>query len=447
LNLKDTGIEWIEKIPQDWKIHKIKYSSYVKGRIGWQGLRSDDYTTEGPYLITGTEFINGKIDWKNCHHVDQSRYEQDPYIQVQNNDILITKDGTIGKVAIVEEMPGPATLNSGVLIIRPLNNLYLPEYMFWILQSDIFTQYIEYSKTGTTINHLYQDTFENFVFVTPSSLKEQDIISRILDKKIEEINHQILKRFRLIELLNEKIYALVNYVVTKGLDISKKRKDTGIEWIEKIPQDWKIIPLKYLLQNRSKGIKIGPFGSSIKLEHLRDSGFKIYGQENIIKDNFEFGERFINQEKFDELKIFEILPNDVLITMMGSAGKSKVVPDGIEKGIMDSHLLRLRPKANMCNANFLSLLINSSYYVKAQIEMAFRGAVMDGLNSNIIKSILICLPPVAEQEVIHQHVKNKIDQIENLIKKINLQIGKLDEYKQSLISSSITGKIVEKITK
>ncbi len=140
LKKKNSEIQWVGEIPEYWKIQKIKYSSYVKGRIGWQGLRSDEFTDDGPYLITGTEIINGKVDWKSCYHVQRWRFEQDPYIQIKNNDLLITKDGTIGKIAFVDNIPGPTTLNSGVIVVRPLNDFYLPRYMFWILQSEIFVR-------------------------------------------------------------------------------------------------------------------------------------------------------------------------------------------------------------------------------------------------------------------------------------------------------------------
>jgi type I restriction enzyme S subunit len=177
LDMKDSNIEWIGQIPKHWNINKIKFCSYVKGRVGWQGLRSEEFTDSGPYLITGTDFENGKINWNKCYHVEKWRYEQDPYIQIRNNDLLITKDGTIGKVALVEDMPDNATLNSGIMVIRSQQNSYLHKFMFWILNSYIFNQYIEYSKRGSTIHHLYQETFENFIFASPRNLKEQqDII-------------------------------------------------------------------------------------------------------------------------------------------------------------------------------------------------------------------------------------------------------------------------------
>jgi len=110
--MKPSGIAWIGDIPKEWSMKKIKYISVLKGRIGWQGLTSDEYTDERAFLITGTDFANGHINWDTCVHVPMKRWEQAKDIQIENGDLLITKDGTVGKVAIVDGLNSPASLNS-----------------------------------------------------------------------------------------------------------------------------------------------------------------------------------------------------------------------------------------------------------------------------------------------------------------------------------------------
>ncbi len=119
---KNSGREFYGEIPAHWHIEKIKYNSYVKGRQGWQNLRSEEYQEEGPFLVTGTHFDKeGSVDWSQCHHISEERYGRDSDIWKKNNDVLITKDGTIGKVAYIDYLPDKACLNSHLLIIR---NLY-----------------------------------------------------------------------------------------------------------------------------------------------------------------------------------------------------------------------------------------------------------------------------------------------------------------------------------
>ena len=101
-----SGVGWIGGYPAAWELTRVKFESYVKARVGWHGLKSDDFTEEGPYLVTGSDFVGPVIKWQNCYHCDVARYDQDPYIQLKNGDLLITKDGTIGKVALVSKLDG-----------------------------------------------------------------------------------------------------------------------------------------------------------------------------------------------------------------------------------------------------------------------------------------------------------------------------------------------------
>jgi type I restriction enzyme S subunit len=142
---KDSGIKWIGEIPEGWEVNKIKNTSYVKGRIGWHGLTSEEYSDEGAYLVTGTDFKDGVIEWDDCHHVGWDRYKEDPYIHLKEDDLLITKDGTIGKIALIKILPNKATLNSGIFLVRPLNKKYIPKFMYWMLNSAVFERFFDFS--------------------------------------------------------------------------------------------------------------------------------------------------------------------------------------------------------------------------------------------------------------------------------------------------------------
>ena len=193
--MKDSEVEWIGSIPEHWNIKLIKNICSLKGRIGWEGLTKDEYISEGPTLITGINFNNGSIDWDSCEHVSEWRYNQDKSIQIKNKDLLITKDGTVGKVAIVKDCPEKVTLNSGVLLLRPLNNEYIEKYLYYVLLSNEFWHWFEIENIGnTTIIHLYQNRFAKFKLTLPP-FDEQITIVDYLDKKCSEIE----------EILNSKI--------------------------------------------------------------------------------------------------------------------------------------------------------------------------------------------------------------------------------------------------
>ena len=166
-----------------------------KARIGWQGLKAEEYLPMGySYLIGGTDFNSGTISLDNISFVNRERYELDPFIQVESGDVLVTKDGTIGKVALVPELNKPATLNSGVFVFRPNEHLRR-DYLYWVLSSSVFTDFIEALSAGSTIKHLYQKDLKEFSFKIPSSLSEQRMIAESLFSMDQEI--QMLQAERL----------------------------------------------------------------------------------------------------------------------------------------------------------------------------------------------------------------------------------------------------------
>ncbi|MGI6308937.1 MAG: restriction endonuclease subunit S [Dethiobacteria bacterium] len=184
-------------IPEDWEVTSINDSSTLKARIGWQGLTTKEYLPDGKYyLVTGTDFVNGKIEWDICNFVDADRYNQDKNIQIKVGDVLVTKDGTIGKVAFIDYLPKEATLNSGVFVVRPKDDNYDSLYFNYIMNFKIFDKFLNKLTAGSTILHLYQKDFIKFCFPLPP-LPEQKAIAKVLsdvDELITSIEKLINKK-------------------------------------------------------------------------------------------------------------------------------------------------------------------------------------------------------------------------------------------------------------
>lgn len=247
---KDSGVKWIGTVPADWEINKIKYIAVLKGRIGWQGLTSDEYTDEGAYLITGVDFENGGINWDSCVHVPMRRWEEARDIQIEDGDLLITKDGTIGKVAIVSGCTAPTSLNSGVLRISTIDG-YDRRFLYWVLQSDVFwTWFADKNAGNSTIQHLYQGDFAEFKYAVPP-IDEQRAIATFLDSECAKIDSIIDDLERQIDRLTRYEESLITETVTRGLNPKATQTASGIEWIGKIPSHWEMKKLRYLgsLQN------------------------------------------------------------------------------------------------------------------------------------------------------------------------------------------------------
>ncbi len=184
----------------DWTPVTFNQVIIPKARIGWQGLKKHEYLRSGySYLIGGTDFSNGTVSLDNISYVTKERYDMDTNIQVAENDVLVTKDGTIGKVAIVPELNKPATLNSGVFVFRT-NSRLVPAFLFRVLQSSVFREFIDTLSAGSTIKHLYQKDLKKFEFEIPADTKEQEAIAAVLTAMDEEIRDLETEREKVIQI-------------------------------------------------------------------------------------------------------------------------------------------------------------------------------------------------------------------------------------------------------
>ena len=194
---KKTRLDGFE---DDWQSVSFNQVITPKARIGWQGLKKHEYLRSGySYLIGGTDFSNGTVSLDNISYVSKERYDMDTNIQVSENDVLVTKDGTIGKVAIVPELNKPATLNSGVFVVRT-NSRLVPAFLFRVLQSSVFREFIDTLSAGSTIKHLYQKDLKKFEVEIPVDTKEQEAIAAVLTVMDEEIRDLETEREKMIQI-------------------------------------------------------------------------------------------------------------------------------------------------------------------------------------------------------------------------------------------------------
>jgi type I restriction enzyme S subunit len=173
------------EIPGDWQQAPLHAISSMHGRIGWQGLKQAEFTTTAsdPFLITGVDFRDSGIDWDSAYHVSRERYDIAPQIQLRPADVLMTKDGTIGKLLYIEDIPYPgmATLNSHLLVFRPINGSYIPHFLFYQMSSRRFADHIEHHKSGSTFFGLSQEATGRFRVLLPSIDEQRAIATALSD--------------------------------------------------------------------------------------------------------------------------------------------------------------------------------------------------------------------------------------------------------------------------
>ena len=192
----------------DWKEKKLSEIAVMHARIGWQNLRTSEFLDSGEYmLITGTDFQDGVINFKTCHYVEKERYDQDKHIQIKNGSILITKDGTLGKVAFVDGLKKPATLNAGVFNVENQDDVD-GRYLFQYLKAPFLMDYVSLKATGGTIKHLNQNILVDFPVKLPSKSEQQKIGSYFshLDSLISLQQRKLEKLKNIKKSLLEKMF-------------------------------------------------------------------------------------------------------------------------------------------------------------------------------------------------------------------------------------------------
>ena len=429
---KDSGNEWIGRIPESWKSTKLFNLCTIKGRIGWNGLRSDEFKENSyAYLVTGQDFNSSEIDWSRCYQIDKERYDEDPFIQLKNGDILITKDGTIGKIAKVSNMDKPACLNSGIFVLKQRKITFVQNYLYWYLVSPLLIDYNSYINSGgTTIMHLYQNVFERFPLLIPP-FNEQQRIANYLDEKCGEIDALIGLQGQMIEELKTYKQSIITEAVTKGLNHNAKLVPSGIDWIGEIPEGWKVFALKWLMELYA--------GATPKSDNEKFWDGDIpwitpadYKTEDIFVSG---GRRNISQKGLESCAT-TILPK-------GSIIFSKRAPIGLVA--INSEPLCTNQGCIGCIVN-QSRALNKYYYYtlsifKEQFELYGSGTTFKEISATKFADFIVPVPPLLEQQEIVRYLDDKCSEIDKLIDVKQQKIEKLKDYKKGVIYEAVTGKI------
>lgn len=427
---KNSGVEWIGKIPEGWNIIRMKHYFYMKGRIGWQGLKADEFTEEGPYLVTGTDFANGKVCWERCYHISEKRYNEAPEIHVQQGDLLITKDGTVGKLALIDEKPEKVSLNSHLLILRPTKDGIDNHFIYWSLQSVNFKDYTGLASSGSTMASLSQEKIGEYPLLLPSP-SEQQAIASYLDHKVGQIDASVSAINAQINDLKAYRQSIICEAVTKGLNPDAKMKDSGVEWIGEIPEEWKCIKLAWLYPNMGSGTT--PDTNNLNYYSENGTNWLQTGDLNdgmIIKTSKHITDLAIRERG---LKIY---PSGSVVIAMYGATIGKVGLLNIDT--TTNQACCVLPMSEDMNNRFSFYVMQAS---KSSLVSKSIGGGQPNISQSIIKEHKIPVPSLNEQQAIADYLDKKTSQIDSSIASLEAQRDDLNALKQSIISEAVTGKI------
>lgn len=427
-----------------WSSNEVKALFYIKGRLGWKGLRASEFSEDGPFLITGTDFEGGRIDWNRSYHVSERRYVESPEIAVQPTDVLITKDGTIGKVAFVDPIPHPgrASLNSHLFLVRGRTGSTSQRFAFYVFSSDLFRQYINAKQSGSTLSGLSQRVFEEFQFPLPA-VETQQYIAAVLTTVDEAIEgtEALITKTRQIKA------GLMHDLFTQGVapdgQLRPPRKEAPMLYKESplgwIPKEWGCETLHDLLAKTACPMRSGPFGSALLKDELVETGVPLLGIDNVFSETFvaEY-RRFVTRRKFVELNRYSVFPGDVIITIMGTVGRCCVVPDDIGDALSSKHLWTMTFDQRRVLPELVCWQMNHASWVKSWFASRAQGAVMDAIQSSTLRTLWLPVPPMDEQLL----MRGRYIACEARLSTEREELAKLLQQKRGLMHDLLTGRVL-----
>jgi type I restriction enzyme S subunit len=313
------------------------------------------------------------------------------------------------------------------------------DFLAWLLRGTARETLDRLDEAGHGTKALRMEAWTSMKLPAPPEAEQRAIVA-FLDRETAKIDALVEEQRRLIELLKEKRQAVISHAVTKGLAPSAPMKDSGVEWLGEVPAHWTLCRLKHVVQ-AADGIQMGPFGGMLTDLASEATGLKLYGQENTISGDFERGNRWLKDEQFRELQRYQLLPGDFVVTRKGTLGGCRLVPNSILPGIADSDTIRVRVDKGWIDPQFALILLQDAIYISAQIELTKRGAILAGLNTDVVANLRLALPPLDEQRTVCSHVEDADRTIFDLINENEAAIGLLTERRDALISAAVTGKI------
>ena len=414
---KDSGIDWLGEIPEGWEVRR--FGDFYKSRMGETILANQLLENGKVPVLSATEEDNifGYLDTAN--------------VVLKEGDIVIPARGSsIGHVKLISF---PCTSTQTTILCQSLNKSD-PKYTKYHL---LGLRNILFYFDRTAIPQVTVEQIKSNIFLIPP-ISEQKTIANFLDHKIKEIDDLIAKKEELLKLLAEKRTALITNAVTKGLNPNAKMKDVGIAWLGDIPEQSKVERLDHTAKIKTSNVdkKIQEDEALVKLCNYVD----IYYNEKITSE-INFMEA---SASFTEIEKFKLKKGDVVLTKDSESPSDIGIPALIEENI-DSlvcgyHLAVLESIPNKTYGGYLYYAIKSRSSA-VQFEVLANGVTRFGLSKDDMKSLLIVLPSIEDQKIIADFLDKKTSEIDQTTTKIKEAIERLKEYRTSLITNAVTGKI------
>ena len=433
---KPSGIDWLGDIPDGWEVKRLKHAVKELVGGGTPDTGNDQNWTDDE---NGTPWVN-IADMTNAFYIQETEkrvtalgLEEKNLRVLPKNTLLYSMYASLGKVALLDI---EAVTNQAILGVVEDKHKASSDFIKWWLIS--IENHLALFSTSSTQNNLNEFKVKNMPLFLPV-LPQQKSIADFLDRETAKIDEMVAKKQKMMELLKEKRQALITHAVTKGLDPKVKMKPSGIDWLGDIPDGWEVKRLKYVSNSRVSNVdKKNEDEIVVRLCNYMD----VYKNE-FINEDIKF---MVATATSDQISNFQLKQEDVIITKDSETPDDIGVPafvklENTENIVCGYHLAISTPNKKVLIGEYLFRLFQSKFF-RSYFEVNCNGVTRFGLDTYSVFNANILLPSLSEQRTIIDFLNRKTEKIDEMMKKAETQIEKLKEYRQALITSAVTGKIM-----
>jgi len=412
---------FFKNIPTNWRLENISDTVFFQEG---PGVRKTQFTENGVKLLNVGNINSNKIKLSatKIYISEEEAYGRYKHFLVEDGDLLIACSGIVvktfhKKISFITKKDLPLCLNTSTMRFRTLDDKNLDINFFkFFLMTNTFRHQLQRLITGSAQLNFGPSHIKK-MFIPLPSLPQQEKIVKVLD-----ISSQLIEKQK--ELITKYDLFLKSKFIEMFGDPIKN------------PMEWEVEKLINLIKPYKGAMRTGPFGSSLKKEFYVKDGYKIYGQEQVIKNNFDHGDYYIGTERYETLKGYSIKENDILISLVGTFGKIAIVPKSFEAGIINPRLMKISLDTSLYNSVFFKDLFYTEGF-KAQLLNFSHGGTMGILNLTILKELKYIKPPIELQNKFASIVKKT----ETIKVKETQKLEYLETLHKSLMDKAFKGEI------
>lgn len=429
---KDSGVEWLGKVPEHWEIIRLKHLAgndinvVQTGPFGAQ-LHASDYVDNGVPLILIRNVNNLKIDDSDIPKISEKKAESLSSYRLEIDDIVFSRVGSIGRIAIVTEREKGWLISGQMLRIRIENPNLKNDFALYVFSSEVISEFVSYKSVGSTRDSINTEILRNVPVLIPP-IPEQFFITRYLDDRTQKIDSHIEKKQKLIDLLKEERTAVINQAVTKGLDPRAPMRDSGVEWLGEIPKHWKIKKGKYLF-------KILNGFAPEQVEFTENENNCYFRVDDLNNDKNGL---YLNSSKAKILAEDSVFYEKgiILFPKRGAAISTNKLKITFTKCLFDTNLMGLLIYKELVVPEFIAY-----YLLSRKLDDIADTSTIPQINNKHMEPLIINVPPLKEQTEIIKFIESESAKIDSAVSIIEKEIVLLQEYRTALISEVVTGKI------